>query len=67
MVWFVMSVIDMRFWSSEDCTTPPTPPTAAPCRVAEAVNIVDLPIQVTLISGSSCRGLVCVLEYKSPI
>ena len=63
MIRSVILVIDTRFWSSAHFTAPPTPPTAAPCRlrVAEAVNIVDLPILVAL--GLVC-ALVCVLEYK---
>ena len=57
MMRSVILVIDTRFWSSEDFTSTPTHPTAAPCRLrlAEYVKIEDLPILVTFISGSSCR------------
>ena len=48
---------DTRVWSSEDFITTPTSPTAELCRlsVAEDVIILDLPILVALIHGSSYR------------
>ena len=57
MIRSVILVVDTRLWNGVDFTATPTPPTASPCRlhVAEAVNIVYLPILVALISGSSNR------------
>ena len=57
MMRSVIFVIDIRFWSSEYFTATPKPPTAAPCRfrVADVVNIVDQPISIALIYGSTCR------------
>ncbi|KAI0220872.1 Phospholipase D1 [Lamellibrachia satsuma] len=54
MIRSVILVTDTRFWSSAHFTTTPTPPTAAPCRlrVAEAVNIVDLPILLKFLEVS---------------
>ena len=51
MIRSVILVTDTRFWSNAYFTSPPTPPTAALCRllVAKAVNIVNLSIRVALI------------------